>query len=927
MNWGKTFEQMKELAKLKEVKDNPQKAFWKCGQEYSIRWMADQLSQDNRNGVLVADEVGMGKTRVVMAAILAVLKNGGTVAAVVPPGLLYQWKKEWDDFISNLKEKKDYAPILLRSYHSLFDNTDLRFPLSENSGKWLLVSHQFGPPILQTKSNIRRFWLPILSAAIRQRKDKVHQGNKFWQALKNEGWSYDCLDENCSDCSERKRSICKSDLQIKRAAEFLANNRWGKFRNIDDIRNPNDAKDFYKSQDGLQMLGDLLGPIDLIVIDEAHKNRGENSKLETILKIIKKNPLIKHITMTATPMELDPEQWKDLFRRMGEPCPEKAINEFKTGRDNAKKNPDNSDNIKTLISASERFTASLRRFVTRRLRIKQDEMRKLLRLNNGDVENCAHPHRDASNPINICLAEVEDDWKPSIFALEALGKAAKGCNTDDKNLNDLLGILKIADSRYAAGQIKGEDEDKLDGAIKEYLSQIHNESNESPHKHILGKLQRIQYWQGKLKKVERDLSGHPRIQHVADAIEKTVWSDQEKKEKILVFGTFKKPLRALWDVLNRRAVLRFLDRKAEGDKKEPPIPAVSVCLKNLDSIWKEYERIKLKQDIGLKRTFSSKNDLRKAIVLGGKTYESLRNRLTNHIDNKFVQSLPGDAVITSVKKKVAELLRARLINELICRGETMDNLKPSDLKNKALNVWSEYLESYFDKEEDGIENLKAKTKWKKPNYFVGSKERLAELKELDRFADNVGKIELNALVDNEIDDISGRLGFFARLLDGDVKMETRRVLQAQFNDKYSFPLVLIAQSQVGREGLNLHKACRTVIQFHSEWNPGVVEQQIGRVDRIESFWEELARKHNEKHPKESVLAVGFPKIRIRPVVFEGTYDDFQYKVSKQRRETLNAHLFGELLNEEALINMPKDGEWKELRDKLKEAAPDFSPLK
>jgi hypothetical protein len=70
---------------------------------------------------------------------------------------------------------------------------------------------------------------------------------------------------------------------------------------------------------------------------------------------------------------------------------------------------------------------------------------------------------------------------------------------------------------------------------------------------------------------------------------------------------------------------------------------------------------------------------------------------------------------------------------------------------------------------------------------------------------------------------------------------------------------------------------------------------------------------------------GYPKIIIKPVIFKGTYDAFQYEVSKQRRETLNAHLFGELLSEEALKKMPEDGKWKELRENLQEAAPDFSP--
>jgi len=922
------------------------KDVWKFGQENSIRWIADQLEQPERKGVLVADEVGMGKTRVVMSAILSVIENGGTVATIVPPGLLYQWKKEWDDFIGSLQKNLEYSPILLRSYNSLFENADLNFPLSQNTGKWLLLSHHFGPPILKTKSNRKRFSLPVFAAGIRQRKDNYHKGSKFLQFIKNEGWDDNCLDENCSECEERIRRKCQFDIQVKSAAEFLANKRWRKYRNLNDIRETKKLRKFFESDDGFEMLGDILGPIDLLVIDEAHKNRKENSRLNINLsKIINLNDNNKTIAMTATPLELHPEQWKELFKRIGEPYPKEKIQDFVYKRREAIKYPDNREIISNLISSSKCFTEALKPFVTRRLRIKQDEMRKLLGLKNGAKEDRAHPHRDSNQIIKINFVGLKPCWKPSVFALEAIGKAAKGLSIkNDKELNRLLGRLKITDSRYAAGQVdnakiekdlskngKQDNENKqafedIDSAINQYITNRKSDDGGDgvQQKYIHGKLRRIQYWQSIINKTNNILTEHPRIQNVANEIEKIVWEKggMLTQEKVLVFGTFKKPLRALWDVLNRRAVLRFLDRKISGNEKEPPIPAVKTCLKNLGSIWKEYESIKK----DLKRTYSSRNVLKKAIKNGGKRYDSIRERLGDHINsNNYVMTLPGYAVFKGVKKDVVVLLRARLINELISKGETTDNLKPTDLQNKALSIWIEYLESFYDKEEEGIEQLELKTEWNKTDYLNGSDDKINRLKILDRWADNIGKKNLTQLVINEMEHISGRLGFFARLLDGDVKMETRRVLQAQFNTKASFPQVLIAQSQVGREGLNLHKACRTIIQFHSEWNPGVIEQQIGRVDRIESFWQELASYSGGKQQGISVFDDGFPKIIIKPVVFEGTYDDFQYNVSKKRQETMNAHLFGELLNKETLEKMPKEDEWKEIRDKLIKFAPDFSP--
>src|SRR6185436_1020372 len=43
--------------------------------------------------------------------------------------------------------------------------------------------------------------------------------------------------------------------------------------------------------------------------------------------------------------------------------------------------------------------------------------------------------------------------------------------------------------------------------------------------------------------------------------------------------------------------------------------------------------------------------------------------------------------------------------------------------------------------------------------------------------------------------------------------------------------VLLATDAAG-EGLNLHQACRVVINLELPWNPMRLEQRIGRVDRI-----------------------------------------------------------------------------------------------
>src|SRR5689334_6172364 len=157
------------------------------------------------------------------------------------------------------------------------------------------------------------------------------------------------------------------------------------------------------------------------------------------------------------------------------------------------------------------------------------------------------------------------------------------------------------------------------------------------------------------------------------------------------------------------------------------------------------------------------------------------------------------------------------------------------------------------------------------------------------------------------------------MLDGNTQSATRRYIQAAFNRRTSSPRVLIAQSQVGREGLNLHESCRVVLQFHAEWNPAVLEQQIGRVDRKGSLWERLARKWLDEREQGDVEGEP-PFIEVRQLVLEGTYDAFQWDRVMRRQHVFDASLFGTLLPESAWQRVPPAR-----LESLRAAAPSFRP--
>lgn len=76
-----------------------------------------------------------------------------------------------------------------------------------------------------------------------------------------------------------------------------------------------------------------------------------------------------------------------------------------------------------------------------------------------------------------------------------------------------------------------------------------------------------------------------------------------------------------------------------------------------------------------------------------------------------------------------------------------------------------------------------------------------------------------------------------RLVNGEVRFEARRRLLLAFNTPL-FPEVLIASSVLA-EGVDLHLNCRYVIHHDLSWNPSTLEQRTGRVDRLGSKAEQV----------------------------------------------------------------------------------------
>ena len=102
-----------------------------------------------------------------------------------------------------------------------------------------------------------------------------------------------------------------------------------------------------------------------------------------------------------------------------------------------------------------------------------------------------------------------------------------------------------------------------------------------------------------------------------------------------------------------------------------------------------------------------------------------------------------------------------------------------------------------------------------------------------------------------------------RMANGLVRQETRQRLMLAFNTPF-FPEVLVASSVLA-EGVDLHLNCRYLIHHDLSWNPSTLEQRTGRVDRIGAKAE----------------MVGKPIEVFMPFI-GGTQDEKQYRVVMDR---------------------------------------------
>jgi superfamily II DNA or RNA helicase len=857
------------------------------GQCASLRAIASRITS---NGVVIADEVGMGKTRIAVEVARCVIKAGGRVAILIPSGLGYQWREELQN-----GGIPDVPPVLrsLKSYLAPWDMGQSTNQSPWFKGEAVMVSHGFTNWRLGERAEPWRFvLLPELYARWRE---------IVYGRLPNFYHDHPLLaDERTRNAAVSITATVprKAHHPIQRGLTELLKFSWPKpLVDADEYSRDGDLRVWLEKG-----VGWGLGVFDLVIIDEAHKARAAESGLSRLLKnVIVSSNDARRIALTATPVELDVGQWSETLGRLN--LDSSVLGEIQDVSDQY------ADAVKRLRQvwrsseeareaynvAATRFQNMLTPYLLRRDKREDPEVKQFQAYSNLRINEYRQERE-----ITVETSQLSMAWRNAICAAESLSVVSR--QKDDpvaKRLRLTLGnghgIAALLDQtrRHERDDRK---QDEHDGTIPEY-NQGKTDSSEGQDERK--RRDRAKWWLNTINQAfsagNDSLYHHPAILAAVAAIEEVTGQG----EKVLVFGRFTRPLRALVDLLNAREMLR---RVQTGE----PWPQAKVHGESdgtaEDSDWVAVHAAhgQLKSSVDL-ATLNKTLDTR----YNRESYrrERFRERLISQIEEGWKETGPGtriraifnhfkrsvDAMDVEDREKQRSLaLVARAIIELL--GNPDSEVSPVDLAD----AFRDLVLAMSDRDDAD-------------NDSEMDKDEAAELWET----------------------IEGRLheeynrpqGGFARLMFGETSPESRRVIQLAFNRAKSFPKVLVAQSLVGREGLNLHKSCRVVVLLHPEWNPGVVEQQIGRVDRVDSYWCQQLRKAIASNTPVALL----PRIEVRPVIFRDTYDEHNWGVLRTRWDDLRAQLHGIVIPPSAPIDCD-DEESRKLVDEISKAAPNFSPI-
>lgn len=842
-----------------------------AGQQASVRGVVARMQH---NGVIIADEVGMGKTRIAAAIARAVIKAGGRVAVLVPPGLGFQWRGE-------LRAGGIDAPGILRSLKQYFE----RWESQDEPQPWfdeslVIISHAFTNWRLGAGSAAWRWaLLPALYGRWKKQVTGIWPKGYRRHVALTDPWPWvQHASQSIVDMAWQAGESHSAYRQLESFVELAGSAR---------LLEPSEYSTNGSLRCALESAVGLgLGAFDLVIIDEAHKSRDHESCLSRLIEnVIQVSGQARRLAMTATPVELDAEQWRQTLTRIKAEEEETAllaIGRYAAAVRKVRQCPNDEQARLHYEGAARGFKKVLDPYLLRRDK-REDPWVRAFRERVGDP---AADYR-LIEKVSVEMAGLPPAWKKAICAVEALSFVSS--QADDPVSKRLR--LTVGNGHGIAALIDQMTHGEDDGGTREETASAAVAEPDAK------RLARARQWQASIRQAlgnidtgDHALYEHPAILAAVSAIEETLGNG----EKVLVFGRFNRPLQALARLLNAREMLRCLDQGI-------PWPESKASGDDFVALQAAHHQMGRVGELGL-------DEINAKL---GKQYEYLREERRRVRDHLIANIEQGKSVLPAQAHAMFQAFR----QEVAQGGQAF--LDGEDRDEHVLALVARAVQ----------ELLPAQSAATPEPYALAFAELVGAAGNHDHEDDDGNDESATDRVLESWQEFTRQLteefarpeGRFARLMNGNTKPGTRRFLQLAFNREHAWPKVLVAQSAVGREGLNLHKACRTVVLLHPEWNPAVVEQQIGRVDRLGSLWEKKLKEAIERgEPSEQL-----PRIHVRPIVFEGTYDEMNWEVLRERWDDLRAQLHGVVIPEAAIRQVLG---MHDVASAINAAAPRFSPM-
>jgi superfamily II DNA or RNA helicase len=184
----------------------------------------------------------------------------------------------------------------------------------------------------------------------------------------------------------------------------------------------------------------------------------------------------------------------------------------------------------------------------------------------------------------------------------------------------------------------------------------------------------------------------------------------------------------------------------------------------------------------------------------------------------------------------------------------MDSIKPPEAVKRTMDYIDVSKVSWRQKFDGFIEFLTER---------CSSEERKLYLEAAQRTQTGVIRVE-----DDEEEDSDVRVGRLTlanvQVATGATRRDTRARLMRAFNTPF-FPDILVCSEVMG-EGVDLQRFCRHVIHHDLDWNPSSIEQRTGRIDRL------------------GCKAEGRQPIVLYLPYLAGAADERQYQVMSEREQ-------------------------------------------